>query len=482
MTSEPDEPAVGTAPTAWPRVAWFAYAIAAAGLAVLGLAHWLWSIVLRGPVLYGEGAVANAAILARGRLEYDALARWQDGAPLFTAANYPPLFFQLAGIGDDPFVTGRIFSVASVLFVAAAIAWRARPAGGLVAATLALAWLGSVPVLQWGSAVKPDLVALALTVGAVVALDLARPRHAIAGVLLALAVMAKPTALLPAVLMAVFVARRDRAGALRGLVAGLVTTLVLIAARGAGPNALRVHVIDWNALPWRPELAASLLLLAVALFLVPIAAIALTKPSTTIVTAYAAGAFGIVLLGGREGATINYLLDLSAALALALAGRAPRLAGSLAYPIAALTQAAAAVLLLNPFGVIPGRPVTTGAWGDPSRIEAVAAIPGALFVEDAGLLVANGRQPAVDDVFLWSRNHAREPGIADFDGSALISAVTSGRFDAIVTEVDLSTLDAVGGYERQRWHPDLVAAVLGRYALAPSPDRRPGAVFVYTRR
>jgi hypothetical protein len=139
---------------------------------------------------------------------------------------------------------------------------------------------------------------------------------------------------------------------------------------------------------------------------------------------------------------------------------------------------------LNPFGVIPGRAVTTGAWGEPRRIAAVGAIPGALLVEDAGLLVANGRQPIVDDVFLWSRNHAREASgsFSFMEGKALLDAVRSSRFDAVVTEVDLAALESVGGFERQRWHPDLVSAILERYALRQSPDRHPGDLFVYARK
>ncbi len=466
------------------RSAWLAFAAVAAALAAFGLWHWLWSVTLRGPVLYGEGAVANAAILARDHLQYDALARWQDGTAIFTAANYPPVFFQLAAIDADPFVSGRIASIAATLFVAAAIVWRARPAGALAAGTLALAWLGSVPVLQWGSAVKPDLVALALTVAAVMALDRARPHHALAGVLLGIAVMTKPTALLPAIAMLVFVARRDPIAALRGAAAAVAAGAMAMVITGSGPSALVEHVITWNALPWRLDLAASLLLLALALFAVPLATLALTRPSTTIVTAYVVGALGIAILGGREGATINYLLDLSAALALAIAGRAPRLAASAAYPVAALVQAAVAVLLLNPLAIIPGRAVTTGAWGDPARLDVVARERGDLLVEDAGLLVADGRQPAVDDVFLWSRLHAREraDGFAFAAGQALLDDVRSGRFDAVITEVDLASLESVGGFERQRWHPDLVSAILERYALRQSPDRHPGDLFVYSRK
>src|SRR5439155_1758431 len=83
------------------------------------------------------------------------------GTPIFTAAKYPPLYFHLAGIGD-PFITGRAVSILASLCVAGAIVWRARAAGGAVAATIGLAWLGSVPVMQWGAALKPDAVALAL--------------------------------------------------------------------------------------------------------------------------------------------------------------------------------------------------------------------------------------------------------------------------------------------------------------------------------
>ncbi|HKW77609.1 MAG TPA: hypothetical protein VJQ09_00840 [Candidatus Limnocylindria bacterium] len=467
------------------RVAWLAYAALATALALFGIAHWLVALVIRGPVLYGEGAVAHAAILARDGLEYTTGASYGDTAPIFTAANYPPLYFHLAAIGDDPFVTGRLVSIVATLFVAAAIAWRARPAGRLVAASLAIAWLASVPVIQWGPAVKPDLVALAFTVGAVMALDRERPRHALAGALLGYAAMAKPTALLPAIAMFVFVWRADRRAALRSLGAGLIGAIAVALVTHGPDDAARVHVIDWNALPWHFDLAVSLALLGLVLLAVPLLTIAVTRPSRTIVTAYAVGATGIVILGGREGATINYLLDLSAAVALAVAGRAPLLATAWRYPIAAIAQAALAVLLLSPFGMIPGRTVTTGAWGEGSRIAAVRAIRGTLLVEDSGLLVATGREPLVDDVFLWSRNRAREVagGFSFAEGERLLNAVRATKFDAVISEADLTSLDEVGGFERQRWHPDLVNAILDRYRLDRGLSGGGGSIlFVYVPR
>ncbi len=472
-------------------LAWRGYLVVAMPVAALGMWHWLWAVALRGPVLYGEGAVVHAAYLARDRVEYSGNASMFAvdfvPRPVFIAANYPPLYFHLAAIGDDPFVTGRVLSIVATLFVAGAIAWRARSAGRLVAGSIALAWVGSVPVLQWGAAVKPDLVALAFAVAAVMALDRSRPRHALAGALVGIAAMAKPTALLPAAAMFLFVARRDPLAALRALGSGLAAA-TLVAVVTNGPDELvRVHVVDWNALPWRAELAAPLLLVALVVLAVPIVTMVVTRPSTTIVTAYAAGAAGILLLGGREGATINYFLDLSAALALAVAGRAQLLARTPAFPVAAIVQAAVALLLLNPFGVVPFRPVTTGAWGDPSRIAAVASIPGTLLVEDSGLLLANGREPLVDDLFLWSRNRAREVAgqMSFLEGDRVLGAVRQGVFDAVVSEVALEHVDEIGGFEAQRWHPDLVAAVLERYPVRSHAMGLGGygdGLYVYTRR
>jgi hypothetical protein len=231
-------------------------------------------------------------------------------------------------------------------------------------------------------------------------------------------------------------------------------------------EALRLHVIDWNALPWRPELLVGLVVVALLVLAVPIATAAATRSTGGPVGAYLAGAVGVLLLGGREGATINYFLDLSAALALVAAGLAPRLAIGRGYPIASLAQLALAAALLNPFPGSPSLLQPTGKWGSAERIAFVRDnVPGLVLIEDSGLVVASGREPVVDDLFLWSRLYAT----GRIDGAALLDAVRAGKFDAVVTEVDLERFDLSPAYERQRWHPDLVAAVLERYQL---PNRR----------
>ena len=186
-------------------LAWWILLAVTGPLALIAIAHWLWAISLHAPILYGEGAVAHAAILARGRLEYASPAG--PNGPIFIAANYPPLYFQLAGIGD-PFVTGRVLSIAGTLFVAGAIAWRARAGGSLVAVSLATVWLAAIPVAVWGPVVKPDLIALALTVGAVLVLERGRS-PIVAGIVIALAISAKPTAALPALALGLLLLLRD---------------------------------------------------------------------------------------------------------------------------------------------------------------------------------------------------------------------------------------------------------------------------------
>ncbi|HUQ42294.1 MAG TPA: hypothetical protein VM052_07315, partial [Candidatus Limnocylindrales bacterium] len=100
---------------------------------------------------------------------------------------------------------------------------------------------------------------------------------------------------------------------------------------------------------------------------------------------------------------------------------------------------------------------------------------GDLLVEDAGLLIADGRTPRVDDLFLWSR--LMERGGPFPAGERLIAAVRAGEFDAVVTEVDLADILVAPAYERERWHPSLVKAVLDGYRLS----RLAEGLYVYER-
>jgi hypothetical protein len=292
--------------------------------------------------------------------------------------------------------------------------------------------------------------------------------------------MAKPTALLPGLGLLAYVARGDQVGAARGLAGGLVSAIAVAFITNLQAQGLWIHVIDWNALPWRAELLAPLVLIALLVFAVPIATVIATRAGHGAVSAYLVGAIGVLLLGGREGATVNYFLDLSAALALAVAGIAPRLSIGLRFPAASIAQLALGAILLNPFPTTPSLLAPTGKWADPSAVAYVRDyVPGTVLAEDSGLLIASGREPLVDDLFLWSRNYAT--GKSFLEGPRLLAAVRAGLFDEVLSEVDLERIDAGPGYERQRWHPDLVAAVLERYQRTPQRVEGLCRAFVWCR-
>ena len=453
-------------------VAWATYLIPAAGLALYALAQWLTALVQRIPVLYGEGAVANAARLAR-----DGTAYLDPDPSRFVAANYPPLYFHLASI-VDPFITGRVASIAATLAVACMVFVTARPAGLLAAAALATGWLALAPVMIWGPALKPDLVALALTALAVVLLDRRRDLATIAGFALVFAALAKPTAMLPAGALIAWLAWSDRATLVRlgfGAAVAVVAAAVTVYLDSV-PDVWR-HVVTWNALSWSLDQAVSVAVIGVFVIGVPLGIAAMTGGVAGARTAYLAGALAIVVLGGREGATINYLLDLTVATALSLSAVAPRLRARAVFPVLALAQLVLATAIIDPLRVVPGRVPLTGAWGDASRAAIMApeiASGQPLLVEDSGLVVARGAAPAVDDLFLWSRLVER----GTIDAAPVLTQVASGRFRAVVSEADLEHLDAAPGFERQRWIPSLANAVIARYRL----DRHEGPLWIYVPR
>ncbi len=450
------------------RPLWWVFAVVAGALAVVAVAHWADALLTGRPIVYGEGPVAHAAILFRDGAAY----RDTTGT---VAANYPPLYIALASLGD-PFRVGRAVTIVSAIAVAAIVAWRARDAGPLASGSLAVGWLALVPVGIWGAAVKPDLLAVALTLGGVALLERSRgggTGAVAAGALLALALWTKPTAALPALAVFVwtlFAARPAFAPGVAGF--SVIAAIGVAYAAVIGPVDLWRHVVVWNALPWSLEQAVLVLVLATGTVGILVVAAARAGAARGIALAYLAGASGVVLLAGREGATINYLLDLGAATMFALARVAPRSRLSGGSPLAATVQLVVAVALLAPFGIVPGREPSTGAWGRPERLEVVQALgPGEHLVEDSGLMIAAGREPVLDDLFLW-HSLSRQRSI---DGSGILDRVRRGELASIVSETDLAQIDSAPAYERARWHPGLVALILERYRL----ERSTGGLWVY---
>jgi hypothetical protein len=222
-----------------------------------------------------------------------------------------------------------------------------------------------------------------------------------------------------------------------------------------------------------------------------------------VLRAYLAGGFGVVLLGGHEGATINYLLDLSAASCLALvplASARGALASARGAPAAARGAPNAAGGAPNAAGGAPnaarGARETTGATGTArdalapallagpllatllltsvgpfgpadldahaARVAVVTELPerGSYYAEDSALLIAAGLEPLVDDTYVWARLVALGARVDD-----ITPRVAAGGFDAIVSDVRLEALDRAAEFQRQRWPAPLVQAVLRTYTL-----------------
>lgn len=443
--------------------AWAALLLIAGLFAAIAVGHWVEALWSGRPVLYGEGAVANAAILLR------------DGNPYLdetgaVAANYPPLFLWLASLAD-PFRSGRTVTIVSATAVALIVWWRARAGGTLPRTALGLTWLALTPVAIWGAAVKPDLLAIALTVGGVAVLDHSlRPSLgrrdasdrwlAVAGALLAAAVWAKPTALLPAAAVMAYVlfyARPAFAKAIAG--AAVVGALALAHAYTLGFADVWRHVVVWNTLPWSAGQALLLVVLGSAAIGIPVALAARVAGFSGLALAYGVGAAGVVLLGGREGATINYLLDLTAAAIYAIATLAPRVSASTGFPLALAAQVVLGFAVLAPFDLVPGRDTGTGAWRAAGPVPVRSDGGGTYLADDSGPLVRAGIRPVIDDLFLWSR--LAETGV--IDPAPVLERVRAGEIDVIISEVRLERIADARPFERARWHPLLVRAVLERY-------------------
>ncbi len=428
------------------------FAALAAGLAVSTLARWWDAVTFDGPLSYGEGAVVHAGqLVARGVDPYGAPA-----AGTFVGANYGPLGYAVVALGASfgAFTPLRAAGVAATLGVALLIAWRAR-ASWRAAIALGASFLALFPVVVWGPLVRADPLAVSLTAAAVLLMGERWPRAIASGALAALALAAKPTALFPIAAVLAYLWWRERRAAVRVSAALVVSAAAVLAAILARFDAagLLTHVVRWNVLPYSAGTVVLLVLVGLATF--GAFAVLGAWRSDGRMRAYLVGAVLVVVLGGREGATINYLLDLAAAACLALAATLREERALPAVALSAQLLFGLAVVGLGAFG-------PTGTWGDRQRVSLAADLARTAphLAEDSGILLANGIEPIVDDLFLWSSLVS-----AGLIPDEITPRVRDGAFASVIAEVPLDALDSAPGFERQRWQPALAGAVLGAYRL-----------------
>lgn len=413
---------------------------------------------------YGEGAVAHAGqIVARGGDPYAA-----EAAGTFVSANYPPLAYLVEALGSSqgPFTALRIANIVALCAVAALVAWRAR-ATPVVAVALGASFLAMFPVAAWGSGARVDPIAVAFTAFAVVTAAADPRRAAVAGLFAALAIAAKPTAVVPLAVVLAYLLWRERSVALRfgaSLMVASLAVLVVVLTRFDAAGLWK-HLVVYNSFPY--DIRNPVLLVVLGLVLIGSFVVFASLVADGRMRAYLVGAFAVVALGGHEGATINYLLDLAAASCLALApmiatssGRAPAL-------FAAQLVATLFLATIGPFAP-PAQAILA------ARADAARTLPaGSIYAEDSGPLIAAGIEPVIDDTYVWARLVALGARIDD-----VTPRVRSGGFAAVVADVPLDKLADAAHFEQQRWPADLTAAVLERYRL----DRHEGTLWIYVPR
>lgn len=433
---------------------WLIPAVIAVALAGRDLLSWVTTASSGLSLAYGEGAVLHAGqILARGGDPYAV------GPAGFVSANYPPLAYAVVALGLPlgPFVALRIANILAAVVIAALIGWRAR-ADRALAITLGASFLAVYPVGLWTGQHRVDLLSVAFSAGAIVALGSGRAGPALFGILGAAAILAKPTAAVPLAAVVAYLIWHDRRVAVRAIAAVVLATgagLAVVLLR-SDPAGLVEHLAVNNGLPYDWRNPAFLLVVAVLMlgaFLIPAAA-----GAGGTMRAYLAGAVGVVLLGGHEGATVNYLLDLCAASLLAFSPLAPRWRRIAPALVSGQLLATIALTTIGPF-TLPDP--TAGV----ARAALVSALPagGRYHVEDSGPLLAAGLEPYVDDSYVWARLVALGQRQDD-----VTPQVEARAFTAIVSDVPLASIDAASEIERQRWPAKLVEAVLRNYRLDAS--------------
>lgn len=418
--------------------------------------------------MYGESIVLDLTRrVARGEPLYPA----PDHLPLAVTA-YTPLYYLLVGglqqlFGDD-YVPGRIVSIVSALGAALALVCGVRRAGGrwfggLLAGGFFLTQ--NMTVLLWGPLHRVDLLALCLALGGLALA--ASGRVQLATVPLLLAVLTKQTYLIAPVVVCAAVYPDRRAAMRFAALFAIGLAGAVLAAHLLTGGWFLWHTVVANANPFdednlRAMLGAFLhsngvpLLAATALFSLP------PRPGERLWRLYFLGALLTLPGFGKVGASSNYWLEVTAAIAALIGLLADRLAacpraraaiteyglallvaGSLLVPITGYQVVAREALHLLPAGDVPG------VRAQLALAPLLAAEPGEVLTDEPALAVAAG-QPVTYEFVIFDLL----VGQGHWDERPILEAITARRFALVILTIPL---------EQARWSPALIAALRSSY-------------------
>jgi hypothetical protein len=338
------------------------FLLAGAWAASLFVRHGLAALAFPYPLNYGEGPLLDQAVrLADLQNIYPA----DLSAPPYVVSNYPPLFVLLQApfvwaFGPE-FLYGRVISLASTMAVA-----------GLIAATLhtitrdrtssvagCLTFLAVPFVLHWSSLDRVDMLGLALSWGGLYAVVRRPDRRGVilAALLFVAAIYTRQTYALVAPFAAfvwLLAGGHGRRVLALATLSGSLSLLLLGALSALTGGGFFFHTVTANVNEFRwGQVSYHLYTLQSLMPLLLVGGVGFvvlglrSRPALWwLAGAYLVGSAAVALLIGKIGSDVNYLLELSAALALTAGAMISRFASRPGVRGALLLALAAQVAIM----------------------------------------------------------------------------------------------------------------------------------------
>ncbi len=442
------------------------------------------------PMDYGEGPLlAQTRALANRENIY----RADLTSPPYTISNYPPIYplvlSPVARVAGPAFWYGRLLSWVSIAAAATLIGLIAHALTGdrLAAVIGGLLLLAFPPASYWAGLFRVDPLALALSLGGLyvcVRRPAGRWTVPLAALLLIAAIFTRQSYGLAAPLAAacwlLAIGRGRRALALVGLVA-TVGAALFAGLEWLTRGGFSLNVVTANLNEYQPASLARyfadvwtlmpITLTAAGLFL--LLGGLLRVPSWGLAAPYLIGAALSGLTIGKVGSNVNYLLELGAAVALAIGALLAWL-----RPRRALTAAVALLLALDVALMILASPYRAvvhtrlGQSEDARRLDRVVREAGGVVLadEDMGLLAGAGRP-----IYFQPFEMTQLARAGRWDQRPLLGDLERRAFSVIL----IYTIPEVP-LHRERWTDEMLAVIERRYAvtdrvgqtlvLRPRPD------------
>jgi ABC-type sugar transport system permease subunit len=451
------------------------FLLAGAWAASLFVRHGIAALAFPYPLNYGEGPLLNQAV----RLEQLQNIYPSDlSSPPYVISNYPPLFVLLQAplvwVFGPTFLYGRAISLLCTIAVASLVAATVNTLTRDKTASVVggLTFLAVPFVLYWSSLDRVDMLGLALSWGALYAI-VRRPDRGgviLAALLLVAAVYTRQTYVLAAPLAALawLLARGQRRQAFRLVIITVGLGLLLLGILSAlTKGGFFFHTVTANANEFRWELVSGnlsfmggimpLLLLGGLAFIV--LGLRTRSAGWWLVGTYLAAAVATAFLIGKIGSDVNYLLELSTALALAagsLVGRYPSrpavrtaLLLALAVQVAIMVQASQFTYARFQAGVI-------GNKDGLARLEGVVNDSNGPVLADeyAGLLPLEGR-----GIYLQPFEMTQLQRDGRWDQSPLLASIERREFPAIL----IWKPSYAAGVYRERWTREMLETIDENY-------------------